>query len=80
MGDLVDDKDFDSALRRLQFETELFLENGVERRLDGVWSFLASPFDLEVEAVLEAGMVLDGTAPGGVARRQCQTWTLSKPS
>lgn len=60
VGDLVYDKNFDGASSWTQFEAELFLEHGVERRIDGVWSFLASPFDLEVEAAFEIGVVLDG--------------------
>jgi hypothetical protein len=47
----------------------LFLENGEERRVDGVRSFLGRPFDLEVEAAFEVGVILDGTPGLAAAKR-----------
>jgi len=49
VGDVVDDDGFGDAFGGLEFEAELFLEDGEERWVGGVGSFLGSPFDLEVE-------------------------------
>jgi hypothetical protein len=52
MGDLVDDESFDGAFGGLEFEAELLPEDGEERGIGGVGSFLGCPFDLEVEVAL----------------------------
>ena len=62
LADLIDDDEFGDAFGGLQFEAQLFLEHGEERRVGGVLSFFGSPFDLEVEVALKACMVLDGPA------------------
>jgi hypothetical protein len=46
---VVDDEGFGDAFGGLEFEAELLLEDGEERWVVGVGSFLGSPFDLEVE-------------------------------
>jgi hypothetical protein len=62
VGDLVDDECFCGAFGGLEFEAELFLEDGEEGRVGGVRSFFWGPFDLEVEVAFEVGVILDGAA------------------
>ena len=62
LADLIDDDEFGDAFGRLQFEAQLFLEHGEERRVGRVLSFFGSPFDLEIKVSFEAGVVLDRTA------------------
>ena len=62
MGDLVDDDGFDGAFGGLEFETELFFQDGEEGWVVRVGSFFGGPFDLEVEVAFETRVVIDGTA------------------
>lgn len=62
VGDLIDDQDFGGAFGWPKLEAELFLENGKQRWVSGVGSFLGSPLDLKVEVAVEVGVVLDRTA------------------
>jgi len=62
VGYLVDDEGFDGAFGGSEFESELFLQDGKERGIGGVGSFLGRPLDLEVEVSFESSVVLDGTA------------------
>lgn len=49
VSDVVDDEGFGDAFGGLELEAELFPEDGEERWVGGVGSFVGSPFDLEVE-------------------------------